>query len=85
MLEVGEKVFQITHDWGKKSDGSGFYLYEVVEVYDTTKIKLFYETDPSGYRVDCFCPEIGWRFFIPSHTWMRVSDYRLKRIKEVLE
>jgi len=77
-MELGDKVYQILYDWGKKPDGS-FYLYEV------KKISKDNHATGGGKGLDCYNHETNsTSLYIPENTWIKVSDYRIKRLNNLI-
>lgn len=75
-MELGDKVYQIRYDWGKKPDGS-FYLYEVK--------KICSDTNNRNRNLDCHNLEENYTsLYIPENTWIKVSDYRIKRLNSLI-
>ena len=75
-MELGDKIYQILYDWGKKSDGS-FYLFEVKSICSDT-------TGRNRY-LDCYNHETNsTSLYIPENTWVKISDYRIKRLNSLI-
>lgn len=75
MIKVGDKLYQIEYHWGKKPDGSR-YIFEVTDIRD----------HPFGGRaLNCNGGEYGYIIFIPENTFVKVCDYRDKKLKRILK
>jgi len=73
-MTVGDKVYQIKYDWGKKPNGK-YYVFEVYSVFK------FHNADEC---VDCYGGERGRCVFISSETFIKINDIRIKKLNKIL-
>lgn len=75
MVKVGDKLYQIKYDWGKKPNGT-YYVFEVSHICP--------EHPFGGRGINCIGGKNGLVLFIPENTFIEINKYREKKLKRIL-